>query len=328
MAESQPAITVEVDVTGSNFDRMCSFRESLRSIDREYVDVKLTKKQLKRRRRLTIGGIPSPVMHELENDEEENSRSLERKRDRRKTVEVDVSFPLDAVIYANRRIPDSDVVSKKSSMEYLDGTHERKKKGFRQTIRDTVQNIRGRRSLSVPKFMKSSSKETVKKSNLPKSATTGNIKSDCEKYSAPDGKLYAGIHKRKSNLIRSKSFSGSRDRNHLWLRPQSQELVPVSIPDICRTSTSTISTAISEPTMISGTSEETVEPMETPDSVSISTTSSNRKLHVPFSLARLVSVVKLRDSKKRVPKEDRQSSSGRPTFLIHFGTCLQLLSTM
>ncbi len=59
-------VIVPIDTSGSRFNRMCQYRESIRSSSREYLDDGTARRlRLKVRRRQTISGVPGSVVKEL-----------------------------------------------------------------------------------------------------------------------------------------------------------------------------------------------------------------------------------------------------------------------
>ncbi|CAH1798449.1 unnamed protein product [Owenia fusiformis] len=95
MSKSQPSNLVPIDVTGSGFTRMCSYRTSLKSV--EYLDEDTERRRRKRNRRRTISEIPNAVSCDLTRVENtaprstsaHSLRSSSDRRHRSRTLEIE-----------------------------------------------------------------------------------------------------------------------------------------------------------------------------------------------------------------------------------------------
>ena len=77
LSRSQPSDLVPIDITGNSFDRMCEFRQSLKSASNEFVDGKKSKRK---RRSQTISGIPGYIQDELSKGDYHEFKVISRSR--------------------------------------------------------------------------------------------------------------------------------------------------------------------------------------------------------------------------------------------------------
>ncbi|XP_012944084.1 mucin-5AC [Aplysia californica] len=90
LSKSQPSFTVPVNTSGEGFERMASFRQSLKE-DRkvgegeEAVDEEGRRKAEKKRRRRTVSGVPTNIMQEIE--QFERGRRIDRNRPRQYSLD-------------------------------------------------------------------------------------------------------------------------------------------------------------------------------------------------------------------------------------------------
>ncbi|CAL1543064.1 unnamed protein product [Lymnaea stagnalis] len=137
MSKSQPSILVPVDTSGAGFERMASFRQSLREED------DLGDKERRKRRRRTVSGVPENIMQELE--QFERGRRIDRDRPRMYSLDDLDQKALDA----------KDEVMQQYLMEIDAAIAEREEEEFaEQREAKLLKFLPCRRSRSLPRCVK------------------------------------------------------------------------------------------------------------------------------------------------------------------------------
>lgn len=336
MSKSQPVTLVPIDITGLSFQRQCEYRSSIRSVERVYIqdDSTTSTKSLRKkaRRRQTISGIPGHIYDEVVSGYSTigsiRTRSASRDRwERPKSMGLDEYVPGSKDTKDRSRSPGRRARSREKKLEKLeklekarDGSPFSRSCSLRRSFKSLFKDKRSkssdlwaegrpespdpyvfdfgtmRRARSLPRSLKSMRESTGRlKTSASRSASAEGIlecwNEEEEKMASPPpvrGKPPRPVSSFAGNFLRIRrsqsqgsSFRASQILEGKMLRPQLLDL------------------AQGEPI-----------PVETPTTPSGSASRMNILPGQP-AWAAFAADVRLRShSRDKVPREDRQSSSG------------------
>lgn len=208
LSRSQPITLVPIDISGNSFDRLCEYRASIRSINREYEETESTSgtsgKRKRHRRRQTVSGIPGHVRDELNNQvfkvsHELYTRSASRERWERPRSMHSLNFYAPRMDKKKPRDPKKNIEDREESLLSRSCSFRRSLRSLFKGKRSQSQDLwaEGRPMSPGPPVVDLNSKPLTRSLSLPRSlksvlrSSNSKTRFDSSRSASTEGRLDA-----------------------------------------------------------------------------------------------------------------------------------------